>query len=111
MEDLEVSRQAVIETVTIEEPHLVLLGAGASRAALPDGDASGQKLPLMNDFVDCVPGIRSIIGGDVQNFEEAYSLIASDPGRASDCLQLERLIYEYFAALRLPETPTLYDHL
>ena len=33
-------------------PHIVLLGAGASRAAFPSGDANGRKLPLMADFVE-----------------------------------------------------------
>lgn len=32
--------------------HVVLLGAGASRASFPDGDPQGYKLPLMKDFVE-----------------------------------------------------------
>ena len=32
-------------------PHVVILGAGASLAAFPDGDKNGRKLPLMNDIV------------------------------------------------------------
>ena len=30
--------------------HVVILGAGASKASFPDGDSNGYKLPLMNDF-------------------------------------------------------------
>ena len=32
--------------------HVVLLGAAANVASLPDGDASGRKLPTMNNFVE-----------------------------------------------------------
>lgn len=38
----------------ILSPHVVLLGAGASLAAFPNGDAKGNKLPLMSDFVATV---------------------------------------------------------
>ena len=34
------------------KPHVVLLGAGASRAAFPNGEDAGKRLPLMNDFVE-----------------------------------------------------------
>ena len=33
-------------------PHLVILGAGASYAAFPNGDKNGRKLPLMNNIVE-----------------------------------------------------------
>jgi len=33
-------------------PHVVLAGAAGSGANLPDGDASGRKLPAMNNFVE-----------------------------------------------------------
>src|SRR6266851_6647718 len=36
-------------------PHLVVLGAGASRAAFPQGELSGRKRPLMVDFTQIVP--------------------------------------------------------
>jgi hypothetical protein len=39
------------ETVGIGRPHVVLLGAGASLAALPNGDKRGRKPPLMTNFV------------------------------------------------------------
>ena len=31
-------------------PHVVLLGAGASRAVCTNGDKHGRKLPLMSDL-------------------------------------------------------------
>jgi hypothetical protein len=49
-----------IEQVRQTRPHLVILGAGASRAALLNGDISGKPLPLMEDFIDIVP-IKSLL--------------------------------------------------
>ena len=32
-------------------PHLVILGAGASKDAMPDGDVRGKQLPVMKEFI------------------------------------------------------------
>ena len=32
-------------------PHLVILGAGASKDAMPNGDARGKSLPVMKEFI------------------------------------------------------------
>ena len=37
-----------------ERRYVVILGAGASRAAFPIGDRNGQKLPVIKDFVGVV---------------------------------------------------------
>ena len=96
-------------------PHVVLLGAGASRAALPHGDAEGRRLPLMGDFSDVVPIgellDRAAIEYRGRNFEELFSSICEEPALAQVRNQLERTIYDYFASLSLPQHPTLYDHL
>ena len=34
--------------------HIVLLGAGASRAAFPFGDLNGKVLPTMNDLIETI---------------------------------------------------------
>jgi len=41
-------------------PHVVILGAGASRACCPSGDKNGRHLPVMADFATKV-GIGEII--------------------------------------------------
>jgi hypothetical protein len=41
-------------------PHVVILGAGASRAAFPSGDAKKKPLPLLVDLPDCL-GLRAAI--------------------------------------------------
>ena len=95
-------------------PHVVVLGAGASRAALPDGDATGRRLPLMADLLDVVPLLRDhLVRAGVQtdpgNFEVTYSRVAEQaPAIASS---IEAKIYDYFDSLTIPPTPTLYDHL
>ncbi len=104
-----------IEQIRATRPHLVLLGAGASRAAFPNGDVSGRLLPLMNDFVEIIP-IRSLledngINWQGKNFEEIYSNLTFDPSMSEICKELQMTIYDYFSALNLPSGPTLYDHL
>lgn len=49
------NKEALIETPENLRPHVVLLGAGASRAAFPSGEETGKHLPLMNDFVSSFP--------------------------------------------------------
>jgi hypothetical protein len=96
-------------------PHLVVLGAGASRAAFPDGERNARRLPLMVDFTEIVP-VASILeksGIDYRgkNFEEVYSLISERAEHADLRSQIKRAVFAYFADLQLPDTPTLYDAL
>ena len=44
--------QSLITKTDIKSPHLVIVGAGASFAAFPEGDRNGKKLPLMSNFVN-----------------------------------------------------------
>jgi hypothetical protein len=113
----EVTNQQLTDLETrwrTSRPHLVILGAGASVAAFPTGDARGRRLPLMNNFVD-VLGLRSIVkdgGNDAnQGFESLYSsLFAADPD-SPRLKEIEASVAEYFGALELPPHPTLYDFL
>ncbi len=95
-------------------PHVVILGAGASLAAFPTGDARGRRLPLMANVVD-VLGLRSLVedaGHDPQQgFESLYSTLhASDPYSAL-VKRIEQRVNEYFGSLELPKYPSLYDLL
>ena len=47
--------------VRVRRAHLVLLGAGASLAAFPDGDKSGLKLPLMHNVIETVTGLSEYL--------------------------------------------------
>lgn len=115
MSDLEVSIEQEISQIAMGKPHVVLVGAGASRAALPHGDRSGKRMPLMGDFTEIVPVARTLERAGVQNphtnFELQYAAIASDPSKSDLRTELEHIIYSYFNSLSLPDEVTLYDLL
>jgi Adenine specific DNA methylase Mod len=95
--------------------HIVILGAGASVAAFPNGDANGKRLPTMDNLIEML-GLEPVLErGGVKNrrrnFEDIYSeLYENDPG-SPFLKEIEEIIYTYFESLKLPELPTVYDHL
>jgi hypothetical protein len=95
--------------------HVVILGAGASIAAFPYGDANKKRLPTMDNLIEII-GLEPLLEqGGVKNrrrnFEDIYSeLYGKDPG-APFLKEIEEIIYTYFDSLKLPESPTIYDHL
>lgn len=96
-------------------PHVVLLGAGASLAAFPNGDANGRKLPLMHNIVDVV-GLRELLAAhgaheNHEDFEALYDSLATNNANPELLRTLEDLLHAYFAAMRLPNEVTLYDLL
>ena len=109
-----VRQQRLIEYPKTSLPsHVVLLGAGASRAAFPQGDASSRRIPLMNDLVATLglePAIRrfGILGSE--DFEAIYCRLAD---RHHDAIRedIERRVEIYFSSLSLPEEVTLYDRI
>lgn len=110
--------------VTVEEeignpffgrPHVVILGAGASVAAFPDGDADGRSLPVMDNIVQTL-GLESVLDSKAidykdKNFEELYSSLLEAENSRESAELLEAAVQSYFAALSMPPDPTLYDHL
>src|SRR5690606_17753992 len=70
-------------TPNFGRPHIVLLGAGASKAAFPNGDKKGRQLPLMPDFIETV-GMEALaektgIPWQQRNFEDFYNDLFKDP--------------------------------
>lgn len=110
------TRQELIEDPSDLPPHIVLLGAGASRAAFPKGDAAGRRLPVMDDLVEIV-GLQPLIeqarveGAQERNFEVIYGRLASEPRYAHKVREIEKRIDNYFASLSLPNHATIYDRL
>lgn len=98
-----------------KRPHCVLLGAGASLAAFPNGDKNGRKLPVMNNFIQTLelePYFdKAGIEPPYNDFEAIYATISSQEKHKEIVSELEVKIYEYFAEMELPVEPTLYDHL
>ena len=96
-------------------PHVVILGAGASLAAFPNGDANCIKFPLMNDLVEVVgltgllhkAGINNVQG----NFEDIYNDILYKMNNQKIAKEIEQKIYNYFTKMTIPDDPTLYDYL
>ncbi len=109
-------KEELIQSPSDVLPHVVLLGAGASQAAFPNGDKSGCPLPLMNNLVEVV-GLESLvekadeISNTTENFEQTYSRIASDPKFSNLAKEIENKINDYFSSLRMPASTTIYDYL
>ncbi len=105
-----------IRDTRVGKPHVVILGAGASLAATPEGDANGNRLPVMNNFVEVV-GLDSVLEtygiawkpGD--NFEVLYATLADDPTQVDALNHIEATVEGYLRSLRLPKGPTIYDKL
>ncbi|HBD7216142.1 TPA: hypothetical protein K1Y51_003301 [Legionella pneumophila] len=62
-------KEEIIENPSVFKPHVVLLGAGASLAALPNGDANKKQLPLMNNLVEVIQ--LTTLLGSVNQFSNA----------------------------------------
>lgn len=109
------SKEDEARQVAMERPHVFILGAGASLAALPNGDRTGRRLPLMDNLItqlglgDLIS--QSGIGFDGNNFETMYSKLFEDDTQVALREQIESLVYDYFSSLQLPDHPTIYDHL
>lgn len=95
-------------------PHIVILGAGASRAAFPSGDANGKRLPVMADLVDCLglgPLLEKAGFAKDSDFEAVYDAIAASGQHGELKAEIESRVNAYFESLEMPETATLYDFL
>ena len=101
-------------------PHVVVLGAGATKACLDEfgGDAGGRASPLMDEIPDVVPGVADLLkeakeaGAEISaNFETTYAGIRSSGPLDDLADRLEAAVREYFSGLRIPESATIYDHL
>jgi hypothetical protein len=98
----------------MQHPHVVILGAGASYAATPDGEKNQRKMPLMKDLPHALD-LVSIL--DENQFIEATSdfEVFYDSLNASGNLRLQNLIEEkvvsFFDSVRITDKVTLYDRL
>lgn len=96
-------------------PHVVILGAGASKAACPKGDKNGKPVPLMDNLIETLElepllmkyGLRHEPG----NFEEKFSRWSQSKEHQKLVGDLEKHIHSYFSELELPENSTVYDYL
>lgn len=95
-------------------PHVVILGAGASLAAFPNGDKYGRKLPLMNSLVSTL-GLTDMFSKNYEpllnDFEKLYSTICEDKSKTVLRKTIEDSVSKYFYEMQVSDTPTLYDYL
>lgn len=110
---MEISIKQEIDEIKMGRPHVIVLGAGASRATCLNGDKNGKVLPLMCDFVKVV-GLESLfkkwrIDHD-KNLEEIFNDLY-ERNEAERIEHIQKVIKEYFEQLKLPDVPTIYDHL
>ncbi len=107
--------EEVRKDASFGRPHLIILGAGASRQAFPRGDARGRKLPTMPELMEALSLESLLASGPVlykgRNFEDVYSELAIRADCAALVQKLDDIVRQYFSDLELPNEPTLYDYL
>lgn len=110
-----IRREQAINQIKTVKSHVVILGAGASRASFPKGDRNKKKLPLMVDFVKRVRLAPLLKKTDVEykgrNFEDVYADLHGKKEYSAICQELEEAIYSYFSGLEISDKPCIYDHL
>lgn len=104
-----------IAKVIRSRPHLFILGAGATKATIPNGDKCGRQSPVMENFMREI-GIDGLLDGvklktKSNNIEAIYSELASKPEYADVVKQIENGIVDHYRQMQIPEMPTLYDYL
>lgn len=105
-----------IRTISEGFRHVVVLGAGASRASCRDNpEKSGKSLPLMNDLPKIIHLDNELkdLSYDLknENFENIFSTLFDKEAGSNRLKAIESKIYTYFATLKLLDTPTIYDYL
>src|SRR3972149_265333 len=96
-------------------PHVVILGAGASKQAFLKGDRNGMLVPLMNELPMILGDKWKKLVQDASppegDFESQFSWLKRDKDYASQLLEVEEILERYFEELQLPDHPTIYDYL
>jgi len=95
-------------------PHVVILGAGASSAAFPHGDANGKRVPVVAELAGCLELLPLLASAGFHahtDFESIYDELATTGRVPSLRAEIESRVKSYFQSLVPPEAPTLYDYL
>ena len=109
------SKEDEIRTLVVSKPHVVILGAGASRATCLHGDKNNRILPLMADFIDTLRLTEVLERAGIEysgkNYEEIYAELCRDENNRELAQTIETHTAHYFRELELPTYPTIYDYL
>lgn len=99
----------------IQNPHVVILGAGASIAACPNSDKNGMKLPSLQDIQDAT-GLEQLFqrieaeeGSLGDGFEARYSRLVQLGTYPAEIEKINSAVRDYFSKLQLPDRVTPYD--
>ncbi len=104
-----------IKNRLLQDPHVVIVGAGATIAACPV-DKSGKKVPALRD-IHKILGLEELLlkygfsKDEMEDFEALFSSIAGMEEYSDLQELLESRVKEYFKSLVIPDEPTLYDYL
>lgn len=99
-------------------PHVVILGVGASCAAIPAVDKFGKKISAMSGFMDKM-GMTDILDEIVlrtssDNLEVIHMELDERGIAEPECKaakeELEKRIYEYISDSSIPDEPTVYAY-
>lgn len=105
-----------INTVHQGFRHVVILGAGASRACCDRNPEKNKKImPLMDDLISVIDISDELNESGYEfestNFEFIFSKLHKEKKNHHLLRSIEKKIYDYFSSLKLPDVPTIYDYL
>lgn len=97
------------------DPHVVIVGAGASIAACKI-DKNGKEVPLLkniHNILELTDELTKYNFSDEQmvDFEKLFSFIYGKNKYKNLQAKLEYEVCDYFSKLVIPDAPTLYDYL
>lgn len=104
-----------IKNKRLIDPHVVILGAGASIAAC-EFDKNDKKVPLLKN-IHTVLGLTDVLSkyhfsnAEMQDFELLYTKIYGKSEYQELQSYLEEQVRGYFKQLLIPDKPTYYDYL
>lgn len=105
-----------IKTVYGGGGHVVILGAGSSIAStIRNKEISNKQLPSIANFIEVV-GLQDIVDViperlSAENFEILYCKLYNDNPESDEIKEIESRVQAYFGDMKLPDEPTIYDHL
>ncbi|MGX2985001.1 hypothetical protein ACWIWK_05995 [Helicobacter sp. 23-1048] len=107
--------KANLELSFKNRPHLVILGAGASVATIPNGDKNGKEISTMNGFIEKI-GLSDLLK-DIKlktrsnNLEDIYCELYENKQYNDIRIKLEEAIRKEFGSFQIIDEPTIYDFL
>ena len=104
-----------MQFIMTERPHLFILGAGATKATIPNGDKNGLTSPTMDNFLSEIGLIKLLEGINLKTKSNNVEDIYTELTERSDCKylveKLEEGIIDHYTKMVIPDEPTLYDYL